>query len=447
MKILVPEPVHAPTFVRIEQISLSVETFPPDAPHELDRETLDWIYLVPLNPEGEGAPLAALRVRLARANRFFLAVGSGLGSAAIVHACRDGAFDVLDIADSDDRWHAAIEAARRAQEAWVMLYGSQAESGSLGIVGESPGIRALRQSIERLGPTRASVLILGESGTGKERVAQGLHRTGGTGPLVAVNCAAIPRDLMEAELFGARKGAFTGATQDRAGLIEQAAGGTLFLDEVGDLESSLQPKLLRFLESRRARRVGGDAEYEADARVVSATNRHLEDAVRIGAFREDLFYRLSEVVLRIPPLRDRPEDIPLLVQYLVKGVNERFGKYFDQVEPELVRKMQAHRWPGNVRELKTALERLAIFHDGPVLRAGWWDPPEVSTPRPARSATVLPSSAPALAAPLSIFPSRKERWELAQRLLEESGQDFKWVAARLGVHPTTLFRWRKSGRV
>jgi DNA-binding NtrC family response regulator len=318
-------------------------------------------------------------------------------------------------------------------------------------------MKSLRQAVERIGPTGATVLILGESGSGKERVAQALHEAGGGGPFVPLNCAAIPKELLESELFGAVKGALSGSVKDKLGLVEQAAGGTLFLDELGEMEVSLQPKMLRFLETRKARRVGGTKEYDVSVRIVSATNRNLDEEIARGAFRGDLFYRLAEVTLRIPPLNQRLEDVPMLTQAFLEQSCERFGKHFDRIDPELIAKFCAYRWPGNARELKSAVDRMVILFDGPVLRGSWWDAPGgTAAPAAAKPAGPTTSTIPQLATgqPLAPFPStmgsipnRKQKFELAKRLLQESDSNYTWVSAQLGVNVTTLYRWRKLGKV
>ena len=304
-------------------------------------------------------------------------------------------------------------------------------------------MKQLHRDLERLGPTDVTVLLLGESGVGKERFATALHEAGRGGPIVSLNCAALPKDLLEAELFGAEKGAFTGALRARPGLVEQAAGGTLFLDEVGEMDLSVQPKLLRFLESRRARRIGGEKEYQVTARVVSATNRDLESDVRAGLFRADLYYRLAEITLRIPPLRERTEDIPELAQAFLNAANERFGKNVERLEPGLVVKFQGYAWPGNVRELKSVMDRLVLFHDGPMLREGWWDPPT----RSAVSEVRAPAPVVGPVSGATGMPSRSDRLAYARQLLQEEGLSLSDVAARSGIHPTTLFRWRKAGKL
>jgi transcriptional regulator with PAS, ATPase and Fis domain len=208
----------------------------------------------------------------------------------------------------------------------------------------------------------------------------------------------------------------------------------------------LQPKLLRFLETRRARRVGGNSEIQSEVRVLSATNSNLEAEVAQAKFRSDLYYRLSEVILHVPPLRTRPEDIPQFALGFLQAAGERLGKYFDAIEPELIRKFQAHEWPGNVRELRNAIDRLAILYDGPILRAAWWDPPK-STAAPGAETGASARVATALVGPTGLPLSRKQKLETARQLLESSGNDLTWVAAQLGIHPTTLYRWRKAGKL
>jgi len=394
-----------------------------------------------------------LRARIWWAHRLFIVVGARLSTEQIVNATRDGAHDVLDLADDDERWDDSLEKTRSSQKLWLQLYGAAATSNSGStLVGDSPAMRSLRQAVERIGPTRATVLVLGESGSGKERVAQALHEAGGEGPFVALNCAAIPKDLLESELFGAEKGAFSGSIKEKPGLVEQAAGGTLFLDELGELDTALQPKLLRFLETRKARRVGATKEYAVAVRIVSATNRNLDEEIAHGAFRSDLFYRLSEVTLRLPPLRQRLDDIPALAFAFLTQSCERFGKNFDHIEPELIVKLQAYSWPGNARELKSAIDRMVILFDGPVLRAQWWDRPSGGVAASA-SGTAAASSAPRSRAEshsagnATSILNKKQKMELVSKLLDESNNDYTWVSAQLGVNVSTLYRWRKAGKV
>ncbi|HEX8904346.1 MAG TPA: sigma-54 dependent transcriptional regulator, partial [Longimicrobiaceae bacterium] len=234
------------------------------------------------------------------------------------------------------------------------------------MVGMSAAIQQVREMIRRIAPTDARVLITGESGTGKEVAANLIHagsrRAGG--PYVRLNCAAIPRDLVESEMFGHERGAFTGATERRRGRFELASGGTLFLDEIGDLSPAAQAKLLRALEAGQIERVGGGEPVKVDVRVLAATNRDLRAEVVAGRFREDLFFRLHVIPLQLPPLRDRREDIPLLVRHFLERSRIRNGLRPPRLSPSAVEALSRHSWPGNVRELANILERLSILHAG-----------------------------------------------------------------------------------
>jgi two-component system nitrogen regulation response regulator NtrX len=235
------------------------------------------------------------------------------------------------------------------------------------IVGASYAIRALTDRIEKVAGTPARVLISGENGTGKELVARAIHTQSPRAkkPLVEVNCAAIPGELIESELFGHMKGSFTGAVTDRAGKFEQADGGTLFLDEIGDMSTSAQAKVLRVLQDGVVTRIGGNKPVSVDVRVLAATNKNLEEEIAAGRFREDLFYRLNVVPLTVPPLRERREDIPLLIAHFVGQLSEREGvtpRAFDQEAIDALTRME---WPGNVRELRNTVERLLILAAGP----------------------------------------------------------------------------------
>jgi len=369
---------------------------------------------------------------------------------------RDGAHDVLSLEDSDQRWRQAMTAVVENQKVWLQLYGGRPLSSGDVLIGKSDAIQRLQQTIIRLGPTDVCVLIHGESGVGKERVASALHQAGAPGPFIALNCAAIPKDLLEAELFGVEKGAFTGALKTRPGLVEQANGGTLFLDEIGEMEIGVQPKLLRFLETRRARRVGGDSEYRVKVRVVSATNRNLETEIAENRFRTDLYYRLAELSLQIPPLRARTEDIAELAMTFLKAANERFGKNFELLEPALIARFQQYDWPGNVRELKSTIDRMVLLFDGPILRAPWWDMPERRNGHAVEIATATHASpviaasdfaSPSANAFNASLPNTKQKLALAKKLLSESDDNFSWVAGQLGINTSTLWRWRKAGKL
>jgi DNA-binding NtrC family response regulator len=233
------------------------------------------------------------------------------------------------------------------------------------IIGESAGMNELKQLIETVAPSDATVLILGESGTGKELIAGAIHNLSRrrTRPYVRINCAAIPETLLESELFGHEKGAFTGALRQKPGRVEEADGGTVFLDEIGDMSRSLQAKLLRFLEDGSFNRVGGVKELRVDVRLLAATNRDIIEAIRQGQFREDLYHRLNVVQFRPPPLRERGEDVVLLAQHFLKRFNLALNKAIQGISPAARQCLQRHHWPGNVRELKNVIERAVILEN------------------------------------------------------------------------------------
>ncbi len=441
----------------IKRLGLPHRTFSDHGVTELSHATKRMVYLVPLLAM-DAKSWSRLRVQFARANRPYIVWLERATTHDVARSMRDGAHDVLSMEDPGGRWRQAMLAVAEDQKVWLQLYGGRPLSADDVLLGRSDAIQRLQQTIDRLGPTDVCVLINGESGVGKERVAAALHKAGKDGPFIALNCAAIPKDLLEAELFGVEKGAFTGALRSRPGLVEQANGGTLFLDEIGEMEIGVQPKLLRFLETRKARRVGGGAEYRVKVRVVSATNRILDNEIAEGRFRADLFYRLAELALQVPPLRARPEDIAELAMAFLKKANERFGKNFETLEPALIARFHHYTWPGNVRELKSTIDRMVLLFDGPILRAPWWDMPEnrqsrsVALPQGPQPAETLASgvSPVAPAAPVnfgSSLPNTKQKLALAKKLLAESDDNFSWVAGQLGINTSTLWRWRKAGKL
>jgi len=284
-----------------------------------------------------------------------------------IEATRRGAFDFLEKPLDTDRLLVTLRnvlEVRGLSEAVARLRSEVEERYR--IVGDSSSIRRVMERVERVAPTDTRVLVTGESGTGKELVARAIHRLSRRSdrPFVEVNCAAIPSELIESELFGHVRGSFTGAVQDRAGKFEQADGGTLFLDEVGDMSMAAQAKVLRALEEGRVTRVGGQKAKEVDVRVVSATNKELDREIEEGGFREDLYYRLNVVPIHVPPLRDRSEDIPLLVEHFVGLMRMREGLPARKFSPEAIDRLRDLAWPGNVRELRNTVERLLILSRG-----------------------------------------------------------------------------------
>jgi two-component system response regulator HydG len=299
-------------------------------------------------------------------------VVTGQGSMeAVIAAMRTGAFDFLVKPVDAKLLGLSVARAikhRRLQEEVKRLRAAASTPARGGLVGDSPAMRRVYDLIERIGPTEPSVLIHGESGTGKELVARAIHDASprNSGPFVAINCAAVPATLIESELFGHARGAFTDAKAQRAGLFVQASGGTLFLDEIGEMPLEMQPKLLRALQERTVRPVGANNEVPFDARIIAATNRDLESAVYEKRFREDLYYRINVVAIHLPPLRERGSDVLHLAQTFVDKFSTRAGKDGLRLSPQVAEKLLAYDWPGNVRELENCVERmvsLARFQD------------------------------------------------------------------------------------
>ena len=297
-----------------------------------------------------------------------------VGEIALLWAERRGAFDTLDLMAAQCLAHLLAAALAGADARDQLARGKAALEERLGdadFVGRSPAAQKLLDVVARVGPTDATVLLGGESGSGKEMVARAIHRASRrrAGPCVAVNCAALTETLIESELFGHEKGAFTGATDKKLGRFELADKGTLFLDEVGELPLNLQTKFLRVLEERCFERVGGQRAISVDVRVVAATNRDLADMVRRGTFREDLYYRLSVIHAVVPPLRARPEDIPLLAEHFLARMRGQVSRRIRGFAPDAMRLLEQHAWPGNVRELRNAVERAVVLGDGEWIRA------------------------------------------------------------------------------
>ena len=305
------------------------------------------------------------------------------------------------------------------------------------IVGESIPMKALRQQLLLMAPTNGRVLIYGESGTGKELVAHAIHAHSlrAKEPFVEVNCAAIPEELIESELFGHRKGSFTGATEDKVGKFPKADGGTLFLDEVGDMSLKTQAKVLRALEEQRFEPVGSANAVSVDARVIAATNKNLEEEIARGNFREDLFYRLNVIPFGVPPLRERVEDIPLLAHYFLREFAITYGRKPKELSPDTLEALEAHNWPGNVRELKNLIERLVIMNPHPVIERRHL--PSFLFRNDHRRRT--------LAEPTTLQQARAayER-DFIMRKLEENQGNITRTAESLGLERSHLYRKLKS---
>ena len=287
-----------------------------------------------------------------------------------VEAMKRGAYDFLTKPVHLDRLDLLLQRALRERdmesENRRLHEQLDAKFGMESMIGQSPAMREVFDTIRQVAPSRATVLIQGESGTGKELVAQAIHRMSAQarGPFVPVHCAALANNLLESELFGHEKGAFTGAAERRRGRFELADGGTLFLDEIGEIDPSIQVKILRVLEERKFERVGGQETIDVDVRLIAATNRDLQKLMEEGRFREDLFYRLYVVVIHLPPLRERPGDVPLLVQHFLTTLARDNNKAIAGITPEAMELLAAHPWPGNVRELRNAIERMVVLCRG-----------------------------------------------------------------------------------
>jgi two-component system response regulator HydG len=371
----------------------------------------------------------AVRQR-APSTRVILMTAFGSLETAIA-AMREGAFDYLT---KPFRLEEAILAVQRALDDRAVREENrrlrQEVAGRHGwdsLVGRSAAMAAALEVLRAVASSDASVLLLGESGTGKELAARALHYAGprGHGPFVAVNCAAIPETLLEAELFGHEKGAFTGADRRRAGLLQEADGGTLFLDEVADMPLALQAKLLRALQDKAVRPVGGRETVQLDFRLVSATNTDLAARVREGRFREDLYYRLAVIPARLPSLRERAEDVPLLARHFLERFAAAAGKPVNAFADDAMSWMLAHPWPGNVRELENTVARAVALATGPTLTL--------------REVRPLPGAGPAAGAARPTLAALQTRY--VREVLEETGGDRRAAARILGVSLRTLQRW------
>ncbi len=327
------------------------------------------------------------------------------------------------------------------------------DAGELGqLIGQSLAMRRVMAAIDQVSPSSASIVIVGESGTGKELAARTIHELSprSSGPYIAINCAALPETLMESELFGHERGAFTGADRRREGCFELATGGTLLLDEIGEMKPELQAKLLRVLEERKVRRLGGSAEIPVDVRVLAATNRNLEGQLREGKFREDLYYRLNVFTIQLPTLRERSEDVPILIEHFLQQLAPAAGKSVMGMEAECLELLKAQRWPGNVRQLRNVIERALIVTRGPMISTAdlpeeiTFDMPESAKPNP--PAGFKPDNGhghPALDVHVGMSLSAVKRELLLQTLKFTGGNKAK-AAEILGVSLKTLYNHLKE---
>jgi two-component system nitrogen regulation response regulator NtrX len=349
-----------------------------------------------------------------------------------VRATKLGAFDFIEKPLSIEKTVLTVRNALRQRRLEFMNAEMAAElAKEYTMVGDSVAMRALRKQISIVAPTDGRVLIYGESGTGKELVAHSIHSQSAraAAPFVEVNSAAIPEELIESELFGHVKGAFTGATTAKKGKFELADGATLFLDEVGDMSAKVQAKVLRVLEEQRFEAVGSGTAINVDVRVIAATNKRLDIEIEHGKFRADLFYRLNVIPFELPPLRDRPEDVPLLVEHFNRHFSAPYGKPPKEFSAEAIEELQIHSWPGNVRELRNTIERVVIMHPGVKVAA---------SDLPVRGKEEAPVAS-------FRFPSFKEATdayhrEFIQRKLEEAEGNVSRAAEMMGVDRSHLYR-------
>jgi two-component system nitrogen regulation response regulator NtrX len=312
------------------------------------------------------------------------------------------------------------------------------------MVGESPALRRLRAEIEQAAPSNGRALIFGENGTGKELVARAIHAGSrrASGPFVEVNCAAIPEELIESELFGHVKGAFTGALAARKGKFELADGGTLFLDEIGDMSLKTQAKVLRALQERRIEPVGGTGSVEVDVRVIAATNKNLEEEIRKGRFRDDLFFRLNVIPFHVPPLRERREDIPLLARHFMGQLSAEHGRRPRTLAPAALAALSQLPWPGNVRELRNIIERLVIMAPGDTIELGHL-PASLLEALPVESPTAPATAGAEEGGTLAEARETFERRYILGKY-RECGGNMSRTAEALGVERSNLYRKMKA---
>jgi DNA-binding NtrC family response regulator len=367
--------------------------------------------------------------------QFILLTGHSSVDSA-VEAIKSGAYDYLTKPVHPDElillMKRAVETQQKDKEIDSLRRRLDQKFGLDQIIGQSKQMKDVFAKIQRAAPVDSTVFILGESGTGKELVAQALHHNSHRkkGPFVAVNCAAVPATLVESELFGHVRGAFTGATDRRVGRFEQADGGTLFIDEIGDFELGLQAKLLRVLETLTLTPVGGQEDRKVNVRVLAATSRDIRQMLEKGTFREDLYYRLNVVTIVLPPLRQRPDDIPVLVEHFLKDISQQKHTAPRRISPEVMRRFEAYRWPGNVRELRNTLERMMVLADGDLLTEN--DLPEELMG--GSSAVAPPKEMPS-----NLTMDELERLAIT-KALEQCAGNRTHAAERLGISVRTLQR-------
>ena len=388
-----------------------------------------------------------IRTVTARKNAPLIIMLTAYGSVqTAVEALKVGAYDYLSKPVDLDNLEMMLERGMKVLHDRVEKNGAAHEGGAVNIIGSSAAMTGVLDSIRQVAATKATVLVTGESGTGKELVAQAIHKLSprASKPFRPVHCAALSENLLESELFGHEKGAFTGANERVAGRFEMADGGTLFLDEIGEISLSVQVKLLRVLETHQFERVGGSETLTVDVRVVAATNRDLRAMVEQGTFREDLFYRLNVVNIRIPPLRERREDIPEILDFYLKKSAADNGKDVADISPEALGVLMAYDWPGNVRELRNCVERMVVFARGATLtmtdvpadiRSAVGEQFEAKA-MPPKVEETAPAEPPAVIG-LNVKENEKS---LIIKALEECGGNRSQAALKLNISRRTLYR-------
>ncbi len=420
---------------------VTVATDAEEAIAEIGREIFDLVITDLKMPKGSGLDVLKA-VKVSSPDTVVLVITAFASTEAAVEAMKQGAYDFLTKPFQVDEVQLIIKNAlerRRLSTENVLLKREMASQTSFArIIGQSEAMQKVFDIVRKVADNRSNVLIFGESGTGKELIARAIHYHSARSqfPFVTVNCSALPETLLESELFGHMKGSFTGAVANKAGLFEVANAGTIFLDEIGETTPATQVKLLRVIQEREFRRIGGTQDVKVDVRVITATNRDLEKAVAEGVFREDLYYRLDVIPIRLPPLRERTGDIPLLVQHFLDQISRESGRTTPTLTPDAMRGLQGHEWRGNVRELENLIERVVAFYSGSPISEedirGWLHRPTPAQP--------YSSDLPPEGLDLESFINTIEK-DLLLKALERA----KWVkkkAARLLHLNTRSFRYR-----
>lgn len=409
-----------------------------EALEQLRRRFYELVLLDIWLPGLDGLETLARIQELPEGDRPVVVMISGHGTIeTAVKATKMGAFDFLEKPLTIQKVSVVVKNAVEHRRLALEVGRLRQSAEPYRIIGESVPMKALRQQLALMAGTNGRVLIYGESGTGKELVAHAIHALSprAAEAFVEVNCAAIPEELIESELFGHRKGAFTGATEDKTGKFQRADGGTLFLDEVGDMSLKTQAKVLRVLDEQRFEPVGASEWVQVDVRVIAATNKNLEEEIERGNFREDLFYRLNVIPFYVPPLRERREDIPLLAEHFLREFTTAYGRKPKELTPEAYRLLQEYHWPGNVRELKNLMERIVIMNPQTRIEARHI---------PLNTARRTPAERP-----LEQFASLEEVRRAAERdyilkKLEETGGNVSRAAELLGLERSHLYRKMRS---